>query len=122
MIGLLVTAGYGNGTLAGNIAHVVTRGYDIGAAIAAIAGGVKRKKKVRRMPDNFYPWEVQEQDTAIVADPRPRKKIEVKPDFDSTLTGERLDAAIRQEFVEITRRERKRVQRKRAIEMLLEAI
>lgn len=32
-ISLVVTAGFGNGTLTGSIADVVTRGYSIGAAV-----------------------------------------------------------------------------------------
>ena len=34
-IALIVTAGFGNGTLVGDIAHVVTRGYDIGADVTS---------------------------------------------------------------------------------------
>lgn len=36
-IALVVTRGYGNGTLTGSIAEVVTRGYTIGEAAVALA-------------------------------------------------------------------------------------
>lgn len=36
-IALLVTRGYGNGTLTGAIKEVVTRGYTIGSALAFVA-------------------------------------------------------------------------------------
>ncbi len=37
-IGLIVTRGYGNGTLTGDIAHVVTRGYTVAESIWSDAG------------------------------------------------------------------------------------
>lgn len=46
MIRLVVTRGFGNGTFAGTIADVVTRGYTIGAAPppgAATPGGIVRR-------------------------------------------------------------------------------
>ena len=39
-IALVVTAGFGNGTLTGSIADVVTRGYTIGEAVS-IVGAIK---------------------------------------------------------------------------------
>ena len=33
-IALIVTGGYGNGTLSGDIAHIVTRGYEIGTEVS----------------------------------------------------------------------------------------
>lgn len=36
-IGLVVTAGFGNGTLVGSIADVMTRGYTIGEEVALTA-------------------------------------------------------------------------------------
>ena len=38
-IALVVTRGYGNGTLEGDIAHVVTRGYSIGSTQIGGGGG-----------------------------------------------------------------------------------
>ena len=37
-IALIVTRGYGNGTLSGSITNVVTRGYSIGAPLAEHVG------------------------------------------------------------------------------------
>lgn len=38
-IALVVTRGYGNGTLTGSIKDVTLRGYDIGEELAVVSGG-----------------------------------------------------------------------------------
>ena len=86
-IALIVTRGYGNGTLTGDIAHVVTRGYDIGAEVAtveAFSGGYEVWKYRPRVRFKFKDEEEKEaaqiiEDVAEVVLNAPDNRI--KPDY-----------------------------------------
>jgi len=58
-VALIVTRGYGNGTLAGTIADVVTRGYSIGAeAASTFVSGIEDKW---RAPSQQTTWHCSQQ-------------------------------------------------------------
>ena len=53
-VALIVTRGYGNGTLAGTIADVVTRGYSIGAeAASTFVSGIEDKWRAPYAPTKW---------------------------------------------------------------------
>ena len=118
-VALLVTAGYGNGTLSGDINDVVTRGYIAGeeVAVEALTGGVKSRKV--KFLDVKSPWTQDKDDwvdAEIKAAQPKRKKLTLK----TTPFEPAIDEAIRIEFERVDReRKEKRRKRRKAIEMLL---
>jgi len=93
-----------------------------GEAAAVLAGGVKRK--IKPMPKGFMPWEKEEDDfieEVIEEIKRPKLRIvkKAQPDFDSTLEAERIDRELIAELQESERIRKKRIKRRKAIEMLL---
>jgi len=83
--------------------------------VSEVALGGVRKRKIKPMPKHFFPWEKKEIK-------RPKLKIVKRapqPDFDSTLSLERIDRELILELQKSEEIRKKRIRRRKTIEMLL---
>ena len=78
-ISLIVTRGYGNGTLTGTIADVVTRGYTIGDAVIVAPDLYARWNTIIEITPKF----LMEAESAVNF----RDELEIKPNFDGKIDG-----------------------------------
>jgi len=93
--------------------------------IEEVFGGI-RKRKIKSMPKHFMPWEKEEDEyiEEIIEEIKAKPKLKVvkrapQPDFDSTLSLERIDRELVLELQESERIRKKRIRRRKTIEMLL---
>jgi len=113
---------YFTGATSYSIAPSVEAGWSFNTSVAL--GGV-RKRKIKPMPKHFFPWEKEEDEyieEIIKEIKRPKLKIVKRapqPDFDSTLSLERIDRELILELQKSEEIRKKRIRRRKTIEMLL---
>jgi len=90
-----------------------------------VLGGVK-KRKIKYVDDDFFPWTQQKDDILeeFIEDIRPKKRPKLKLvkktiDFDDTLQAERVDRELITELQRIETERKKRAKRHKAAIMLL---
>lgn len=128
-IALIVTRGYGNGTLAGDANEVVDRGYSSGAEVVVTADGAPAQGRIKKVSlEDITPvWEqnipandwIDEEIEEVSVKPKKKRKVVQAVPFEPN----EIDLAVKAEFERIEREktERKR-KRKAAIEMLLRSL